>query len=149
MSIEVVAGLDEAQVCAAFELHREWAREEGYDLDEEAWVAEMRGLCSSGRYNLFVAWDGQSAIGVTETHLVYDAMRLEWVCYGERAYVLPKYRRLNVFGKIVKAGIEVMKYLDIHKFRAPASVDEKGESLQSYYASVGFKPAGVTMEMVL
>lgn len=149
MSVEVVAGLDEAQVCAAFELHREWAREEGCDLDEEAWAGEMRGLCSSGRYNLWVAWDGDSPVGVTEAHLVYDSMKGEWVCYGERAYVLPKYRSSRVFDKIVRAGIDAMKFLDVHKFRAPAGVDLAGESLQSYYAAVGFKPAGVTMEMVL
>lgn len=144
-----MAGLDEAQVCAAFDLHREWAREEGHELDEEAWATEMRGLCASGRYNLWIAWDGPSPVGVTEAHLVYDAMRGEWVCYGERAFVLPKYRQGRVFDKIVKAGIEMMKFLDVRKFRAPSGVDRDGEALQAYYAAVGFKLAGVTMEMVL
>jgi len=147
--IEVAAGLDESQVCAAFELHREWAREEGHDLDEEAWAAEMQGLCSGGRYNLWVAWDGASPVGVTEAHLVYDAMKGEWVCYGERAFVLPKYRQGRVFDQIVRAGIEMMKFLNVRKFRAPSGIDEHGEALRAYYASVGFKPVGMTMEMAV
>ena len=145
--IEVVAGLDESQVLATYDLHREWAQEEGRELDEEAWAIEMRGLCAGRRYNLWVAWDGPSPVGVTECHLNFDAMRHEWVCYGERAYVLPGYRQRGVFDKIVKAGIDIMGFLGIAKFRAPCGVDDA--HLRGYYESLGFRPAVLTLEKVV
>lgn len=146
MSVDVVAGLDEQQVCAAFELHREWAREEGYDLDPEGWELLMRDLLMNGRYNLVVAWDGPSPVGVAEIHVIYDCQRGENFAHGQRGYVLPKYRGGGVFKAVVEAMIQVGDFLGIKRQRIGGQIESKATDL---YLKYGFQPVEVVVERVV
>lgn len=139
--VEVVAGLDEAQVCAAFELHREWAREEGYEIDPEGWEALLRDLLEKGRYNIVVAWDGPHPVACAEIHILYDCQRGDNLAYGQRGYVLPSYRGTGVFKSVVATMIEVGTFLGISRQRIGANI-----GASALYESYGFKPIEVVLE---
>ncbi len=139
--IEVVAGLDEGQVCAAFELHQEWAREVGFEIDAVGWETLVRDLLASGRYNVVVAWDGPHPVGCAEVHIIYDCQRGENMICGQRGYVLPKYRNRGVFKAVVEATVGVGSFLGIRRQRIGAIIGESG-----LYESYGFKPVEVVLE---
>jgi len=148
-SVEVVAGLDESQVCAAWELHQEWAREDGQTLDPAIWTDHMRGLVTSGKYNLWVAWDGPHAVGVAEMFTCFDPRSGDMVGQGERTYILPAYRNARVFKAMYESGLEAMKWLGIRRQRAVVAMDETGRFLQRFHEAHGLRPIEMVMERVI
>jgi GNAT superfamily N-acetyltransferase len=144
--VEVVAGLDEAQVCAAFQLHTEQARERGFTLDGRGWADEIRGKVAAGTWNVGIAWDGDRPVGVTEMHVEYDPMLQKHIAWGQRAYVLPEYRTADVFKAIFDFGMNASAALGITTRRCIAETDFYGQAMKRFYESRGFKVVGYVME---
>lgn len=145
--VEIAAGLDEKQVCAAYDLHSEWAREDGYELDPVAWEERMRALVTSGRYNLWVAWDGNKPVAVAECHLFYDCRSHRWVGQGERTYVLPEYRRAEVFKAMFESGRDAFRWLGVKVHRAAIEINGMSANFQRFYESQGMKPVEIVMQV--
>lgn len=145
----MVAGLDAGQLEAAWALHQAFATEQGQEADAGSWVAEVRGLIEAGAYNLGVAWDGDVPVGVVEMHLAYDALSKTRIAWGKRAYVLPQYRRADVFKSIFEAGTRMSDALGVDVQRAIAETDWHGAAMKKFYESQGFKVVGYVMERVL
>jgi hypothetical protein len=146
-SVQIVAGLDEAQVCAAFELHREWAREEGRELDEEAWATDIRAKIDGGQYNVGIAWDGNKAVGVSEIVLAYDAMTQTTSAYAERSYVLPEYRRSDITVGMAEMFRHGAKWLGATSMRIVTLLDKTGRFMQAHHEKCGFKPVATVLQM--
>tara|TARA_R110000868_G_scaffold123_2_gene1294 strand:- start:1361 stop:1816 length:456 start_codon:yes stop_codon:yes gene_type:complete len=149
VSIEVVAGLDEQQILAVWDLHLEWAREEGHDLQQDIWADYMKGLVAGGRYNVWVAWDGQKPVGCAECHIFFDARNGEMCAQGERTYILPAYRSHKVFAAIYQSGLDALQWLGVRRQRAVVAHDETGRFLQKWHESHGLRPIETVMERVL
>jgi len=143
--VEVVAGLDEAQVRAAYALHSAWAAEQGDVMDDAGWAEQMKAAVGSGRMNLWVAWDGDEAVGVAEMHLVYDPLTSTTAAYGERAFVQPEYRRSGVFEAITESMIAFADGLGIKTQRMSAGSDIRGRGMEKFYARYGFRPISTLM----
>lgn len=143
MSIEIVAGLDEAQVCAAFELHREWARERGFEIDALGWADQMKAACVSGRFALWVAYDSGLPVGVVECHLVYDPMAHEHAAFAERGYILPAHRGSGVFRMLCESAMAWADWLGITVRRMSVEVGQ--EVARGLYEKMGFRPVSILM----
>ena len=147
--IEVVAGLDAQQVEAAWRLHAEWAEEEGYSLDPVLWGDYMKGLVSGGRYNLWIAWDGEEPIGCAECHIFFDPRTGELCAQGERSYIVPTHRNSKVFAAMYESGLLALKWLGVKRQRAVVAHDETGAFLRKWHEGHGLKPVETVMERIL
>lgn len=147
--VEVCAGIDEAQLRAAWTLHTAQAAEKGLVFDGEAWAVEVAGKIRAGTWNVGIAWDGERAVGVTEMHLEYDSMRRETIAWGQRAYVLPEYRNADVFTALFECGSAISVALGVKAHRCYAETDWYGQAMKKFYESRGFRVQGYLMERTL
>lgn len=148
-TVEVTAGIDEAQVKAAAALHAAQAAEKGCVFDVQAWAEEIAAKIKAGLWNVGIAWDGDVAVGVTEMHLEYDAMRRETVAWGQRAYVLAEYRNADVFTALFEFGSAASAALGVKAHRCYAETDWYGAAMKAFYLSRGFRVKGYLMEREL
>ncbi len=140
-ALTVTAGLDAEQVEAAWLLHTAWAAERGSVMDNEAWADQMGRAVQSGRFNLWVARVDGKPVGVAEAHVVYDPTNGENAVFGERAYVLPEFRRRGVFEQITESIIAMADWFGIKTRRMSAETP----GMQAFYARYGYKPVSVLM----
>lgn len=142
MSVEVVAGLDAAQVEALYALHSQWAVESGHDIDTDAWATHLRGACGSGRFLPWVAWDGDLPVACAEIHVVYDPITRETAVFAERGFVRAEYRGKGVFDSITQSMTTLVDSMDwVNVSRASADNDK----MLRFYERHGFKPIATLM----
>lgn len=144
--IVVVAGLDREQVEAAFTLHQALAIEQGKTLDATVWASEVSALIAAGAYNLGVAWSGERPVGVVEMILEHEALGNQTVAWGRRGYVLPEFRREDVFKAIFDCGVAYAQFSGVTVCRAVCDNDWYGKAMQRFYESRGFEVIGIIME---
>lgn len=145
-AVEVVVGIDAAQLEAAYALHRRYAAEMGVAFDGDGWATEVRDAIAAGAYNVGVAWDGGEPVGVVEMWLEYDPMTSRRYAWGRRAYVIPDYRSEGVFRAIFDFGEHGARFLGLDGCRAHAESDWYGQVMKRFYESEGFRPIATVME---
>lgn len=79
-------------------LWAKWAEELGYEeADEEAFSKDVISKLSSGKTDYFLLVSGGNPVGFIEVTIDYDPALSANVLFGERAYVVPKWRERGVF----------------------------------------------------
>lgn len=140
------------EYATAAQLRQEMAREMGGDFDARfpGWrtrfCAFFSGKQATGTAQLFLAYDGERAVGCTTVSIAEDYRRY---CFGTPAahvnavYVRPDYRRRGIARRLMQLAIEWARERGCTRVRLRASED--GRFL---YEQLGFRE-GREMELDL
>lgn len=144
-AVTLVAGNDASQMLGAWMCWNRWCWEEfGRELDHGAWLADQ--ATRDNRIQI-VAWDGAEPVGMVEATIVYDPMRRAQIAHGDKAYVMPAYRKTGACRGLVQAVIDLSDLLGVKYVGAPVSAgpDATAPWLRSMYDELGFEVIGISM----
>lgn len=136
--------LDEKQFAGLAYLWKQWREEIGEEFHREAWNDYMVVQIASERYLPLIAFTKDDiAVGMVECSWMIDPFTGLKTGYGDHAYVLRSYRKMNLFAGLVSAMSDVAKLWECEAECLPVAMDT--QYLIPLYEGYGFNQSGIIM----
>jgi len=143
LSVDVVVGLDERAIRAAFWMWEMVSAEKGKPFDQDRVARYFAGRIEKGSLLPIIAWDGENPIGMVFLSVDEDPFTGEMTAFGDHAFVRPEYRRDGIYRMLVDAGMQAARLCGCEAILAPVGHD--AGFLRAFYSERGFQEAGVFM----
>lgn len=125
-----------------------WAKEEGYgDYDLDSFGREIAAKMATGHTEYFLLRIGTRYVGFIEATIQYDPGCSGLVVFGERAYLVPEWRRKGVYGKAFET-LETWAIEEKGCIHGVIEVAIENDWLVEFYEDHGFKATHMKMRRI-
>jgi len=106
-----------------YQLHYLWAREEGRNIDDQAWAEHYAALVVSGAVIPILAQVGRYAIGCADVTLFKDPFTSKAVGYADHAWIHPVFRGEGAFAGIMNGCVNIGRLMGVDRAIIPSRPD--------------------------